>query len=81
LQNPKINSDYFDLVIPPYHDNLKGKNVIPTLGALHPIKPEELVALRQKLENDGSYNALKTPRIAVLLGGDNKYYRYTNQVH
>ncbi len=77
LQHPKISPYYFNLVIPPYHDNLKGKNVIPTLGALHPIRPEEL--LRLKLEREAIYAGLKGPRIAVLVGGDNKYYRYTDQ--
>ncbi len=79
LQHPKINPSNFDLVIPPYHDNLKGKNVLPTLGALHPIKAEELIAIRQKIEGEGTYSSLSFPRIAVLVGGDNKYYRYTDQ--
>lgn len=75
LQHPKINPAYFDLVIPPYHDNLKGENAISTLGALHPIKVEELKSL--KLERESFYADLKSPRVAVLIGGDNKYYRYT----
>ena len=31
LQNPKINTNHFDLVWAPNHDNLKGDNVISTL--------------------------------------------------
>ena len=35
IQNPKINIKNFDFVISPNHDNLNGKNVINSVGALH----------------------------------------------
>lgn len=70
LQNPRINPRYFDLVIPPYHDNVQGENVISTLGALHPIRPEELTLVRHK-----SYQG---PTVTVLIGGDSQHYQYTS---
>ncbi|MCX7338838.1 MAG: mitochondrial fission ELM1 family protein [Alphaproteobacteria bacterium] len=74
FQNPRIEPGYFDLVIAPYHDNLRGENVIQTLGAIHPIKQETLVARRAELKLDPS----KT-HVAVLLGGDSKHYTYTKE--
>lgn len=69
LQNPRINPKYFDLVIPPYHDQLKGKNVFSTLGALHPIRPEQLKLLREQY--------YQGPTLTVVVGGDSKHYQYT----
>ncbi|MBY0281223.1 MAG: mitochondrial fission ELM1 family protein [Alphaproteobacteria bacterium] len=77
LQNPHIKSSYFDLVIPPLHDEVKGDNVFSTLGALHPIRPEALLALRQNSKVLEKYQSYSEKRIAVMVGGDNKYYRYT----
>ncbi|MBY0462973.1 MAG: mitochondrial fission ELM1 family protein [Alphaproteobacteria bacterium] len=77
LQNPHINSSYFDLVISPLHDEVKGDNVFSTLGALHPIRPETLLELRQNPEVLKKYQSYSEKRITVLVGGDNKYYRYT----
>lgn len=70
LQNPRINPRYFDLVIPPYHDNVQGENVISTLGALHPIRPEELTLVRHKF--------YQGPTVTVLIGGDSQHYQYTS---
>ncbi|RZI45704.1 mitochondrial fission ELM1 family protein [Candidatus Finniella inopinata] len=70
LQNPRIDPRYFDLVIPPYHDNVQGQNVISTLGALHPIRPEELAPLR--------HEHYQGPTVTVLIGGDSQHYRYTS---
>ncbi len=70
LQNPRINPRYFDLVIPPYHDKVQGENVVSTLGALHPIRPEELAPLR--------HEHYQGPTVTVLIGGDSQHYRYTS---
>ena len=35
IQDPKVSLQKFDLVICPEHDNLKGENVISTVGAIH----------------------------------------------
>ena len=70
LQNPRVNPRHFDLVIPPYHDEIQGENVISTLGALHPIRPEELEPLRHEY--------YQGPTVTVLIGGDSQHYRYTS---
>lgn len=77
LQNPHIKSTYFDLIIPPLHDEVNGDNVFSTLGALHPIRPETLLMIRQDKEILTKYQPYPEKRITVLVGGDNKYYRYT----
>ena len=70
LQNPRINPRYFDIVIPPYHDEVQGENVISTLGALHPIRSEELTPLRHQY--------YQRPTLTVVVGGDSQHYRYTS---
>ena len=35
IQNPKVNSNNFDYVVAPNHDNLDGKNILKTCGAIH----------------------------------------------
>ena len=42
LQNPKISTKHFDLVICPIHDNLSGNNVIKMVGAPHQVTEEKL---------------------------------------
>ena len=37
IQNPKIASIYFDLLVVPEHDNLTGKNIIVSEGSLHSV--------------------------------------------
>ncbi len=43
-QHPKISSNCFDLVVPPYHDLLAGPNVEPIIGAPHCVTQEKLSA-------------------------------------
>jgi mitochondrial fission protein ELM1 len=65
----------FDLVVPPRHDGLSGPNVVPTRGAIHRITPK---VLAEAAEQWGPRLAhLPKPRVAVLLGGPNRYYRMT----
>ena len=37
ILDPRIDPRHWDLVIAPEHDTLRGDNVIPTLGSLHPV--------------------------------------------
>ncbi|QDT30819.1 mitochondrial fission ELM1 family protein [Thalassoglobus polymorphus] len=75
LQDPQRSRNSFDLIVAPEHDNLQGKNVIQTLGAMHPLSLEKL----QEAARIGPVSGLDklTSRfIAVLLGGPNKYYAF-----
>ncbi len=74
IQNPGVDPARFDMVIAPAHDSLKGANVIATTGSLHGLS-------RTGLDKDAaawraSVAHLPEPRIAVLVGGANRAYRF-----
>jgi mitochondrial fission protein ELM1 len=71
LQKPYFHPRHFGCVVAPYHDHLKGPNVISVLGALHRLKEEEIKAAAQR------YPCPKGVSITtVLLGGNNRHYCY-----
>jgi mitochondrial fission protein ELM1 len=78
LQNPGVDPARFDLVIAPDHDELAGLNVLSLLGSPHGVTAEKLAAARDEFA--ALLAPLPTPRIAVLLGGDNAVYRMTDAV-
>ena len=43
IQNPKVPFKYFDLIISPEHDAIKGDNVLTTKGAIHYLTKKEIV--------------------------------------
>ena len=73
LQNPVIGPEHFDLVIVPRHDDLHGKNIISTRGALHRITPELLRKEAERLQPEVAH--LERPYVSVLIGGSNAAYR------
>ncbi len=76
IQNPKISLENFDIVVAPKHDEIKGKNVISTRGAIHYLTLEEINQNKNYLGNkiDRSKDVL-----ALIIGGPNKYYQYTKK--
>ena len=71
IQNPKLPSNFFDLVIIPEHDKVKGLNIIQTKGALSFFSYSQL-------KNDYGYLKKNNTNIVLLMvGGKNK--RYTPQ--
>jgi mitochondrial fission protein ELM1 len=60
----------------PEHDRLRGENVLAALTAPHEFSPARLAALRGSLPADIA--ALPRPLVAVLLGGPNGVYRYSD---
>lgn len=69
LQNPRCSLDYFTVVIPPYHDQIKNPkhHVIQTLGALHPHQFNQEIASKEKKV------------LTIVLGGNSKHYIYTKE--
>ena len=51
IQNPKISLENFDIVVAPKHDEIKGKNVISTTGAIHYLTLEEINQNKNYLGN------------------------------
>lgn len=76
-QAPRAPLGWFDLVIPPEHDAIKGTNVFPIIGAPNRVTPEKLTeaghVLRPAITN------LATPVTGVIIGGDSKAYRFSGE--
>jgi len=70
LQDPRVNTREFDVVVPPIHDGLEGQNVLPIVGACHRVTPEKLDSA--VLEFPRQLDELAGPRLAVLIGGKSK---------
>jgi len=76
IQNPKISLENFDIVVAPKHDEIKGKNVISTTGAIHYLTLEEINQNKNYL---GSNIDRNKDILALIMGGPNKYYQYTKK--
>ena len=76
IQDPKVSLSNFDLVIVPEHDNLNGKNVITSKGAIHYLTSDEI-----KNNHDYLSHRLNKSKdsLLLILGGPNKYYDYEDQ--
>ena len=75
IQDPRTGAGTADLIAVPAHDKLTGENVIHTLTAPHGFSPDRLARLRAKLPEDIA--PLPAPRVAVVLGGPNSVYGFT----
>ena len=64
IQNPKISSKNFNYVISPNHDNLKGVNIINSIGALH-----HLIKNHEKTNQN---------LVTCIIGGNNQHYHFDN---
>jgi mitochondrial fission protein ELM1 len=76
LQDPKTSARTADLIWVPEHDRRRGPNVITTLTAPHGFTPARLSALAG--EAPEWLATVQTPRVAVVLGGKNAVYRFTD---
>lgn len=78
IQDPAIPPRYFDLVVVPRHDRLRGSNVVVTKGALTRITTDQLQAAGRRFVD--RLAPLPHPRIAVLLGGSNGAFTLTDRI-
>ncbi len=75
LQDPRLPADLFDMVVPPFHDELSGRGIFPVVGSPHRVTPERLA---QDFETFKARIApLPRPRVAVLIGGKSKAFDIT----
>ena len=74
IQNPLTPPSCFDLVVPLEHDRLAGPNVVATRAPLHRITPEKLAAAGAEWRDQ-----LGHVKVAVLLGGRTRSYRFTRE--
>ena len=75
VQNPAVDPARFDVVVAPKHDHLEAPSVIATTGGLNQVTEGRLAAAAARLAPRLAH--LPRPLIAVMLGGDNKVYRFT----
>ena len=75
IQNPHLPSAYFDWLIVPSHDDLRGDNVLVSLGSLNRLN----TLMRQNPPPPKAVKALEGRKIAVLIGGSNRRYRVQAQ--
>lgn len=76
LQDPKTGPNTADLIWVPAHDRRRGVNVFVTPTAPHSFTRERIALLRDACSP--AIRALPSPRIAVVLGGKNGIYRFTD---
>ena len=73
IQDSRVPSRHFDLLVVPHHDPARGSNVVVTLGSLNGLT-------RQRLDAEAAIVAplvagLPRPLVAVSVGGSNKRYK------
>ncbi len=73
ILDPRLDPRHWDLLVVPDHDLLRGPNVIPMLGSLHPVDDAWLAQARIEF---AAFAALPSPRTAVLLGGTSAHTRF-----
>jgi hypothetical protein len=76
LKDPRRGASAADLIWVPEHDRLRGGNVVVTRTSPHRLHPHALSAMREN--PPPTLAALKPPRVAVLIGGDSRHYRYSS---
>lgn len=75
VQDPVCGAEHFDLLVVPRHDRLRADNVILTCGSLHRITPARLTAAARQFADRLAH--WPRPRVAVLIGGANRAFRFT----
>lgn len=77
-QDPRLDARFFDLVVPPEHDNLEGANVLSILGSPNRITPEILADGVNQVA--GLFDALPEKKVAVLIGGSSRHYTLDREI-
>ena len=78
IQDPKINPNQFDLLAVPFHDSIRGKNVIITNGAPNRLTKEKLEQEKKKFAP--LFKPMNHPRVAVLIGGNSRTHKLTSTI-
>lgn len=75
LKDPRTGSDAADLIWVPEHDKLRGRNVLVTPTSPHSFSAARLAELRGR--QVAEIDSLPHPRVAVLIGGDSRHHRFS----
>ena len=74
VQDPRLASRHFDLVVVASHDTVRGPKILVSDGALHRVTDEKLAEARHEFAP--LLAELPRPLVAVSLGGNNPHYRF-----
>lgn len=72
IQDPKLPPSFFDLLIVPSHDRLRGDNVLVSLGSLNSLTMDKIKSAAADLPEE--FAQMPRPLIAVMIGGSNRRY-------
>ena len=75
IQDPKVSLNNFDYIVAPEHDQINGKNVLTTKGAIHYLRNNELNENQSYLKP----KIIKEKVVSLIIGGPNKYYDYNSK--
>ena len=75
IQDPKVSLNNFDYIVAPEHDQINGKNVLTTKGAIHYLRNNELNENQSYLKP----KITKEKVVSLIVGGPNKYYNYNSK--
>ena len=70
IQDPRMPTTPYDLVVAPKHDRTQGDNVLAITGSPHRVTPKRLKAELARFKD--LIDPLPRPRVAVLIGGKSK---------
>lgn len=73
ILDPRLDPTHWDIVVVPDHDRVRGSNVVPVLGSLHPVTDGWLARARVEF---AAFSGLPRPINAVLLGGTSRHARF-----
>ena len=78
LQDPRLDPAFFDMLIVPQHDRVRGNNVIVTKAALNKMSQSHITASANAVPE--LWQTAASPRVVVLLGGDNRRYKISHDM-
>ena len=79
VQDPRMDTNRFDLVVAPEHDALTGRNVETMIGSPNRLTEVELIG--QMLSFSDDLAKLAMPRAAILIGGHSKTHKLGKVEH
>ncbi len=77
IQDPRMPTSPFDMVIAPKHDRTQGDNVLQITGSPNRVTPQRLAEEAARFE--AMIGSLPHPRVAVLIGGKSKAHNLSPQ--
>ena len=74
-QKPPVSPRFFDAVICPMHDEIRGANVLPILGSAGGVRIKDMQNRRESAR--AKFAHIPNPKTALLIGGESRAYKMT----